>query len=137
MRPFFAAAPNREAEKAAFEASLDAEAAAARGLVSAASTVDMHKFYENITVLDFAKGAAEQCVPLVIILLTAHVYTGPRIVRVRRAASEPVYPRKSIIAGCTWATVHVRLMMVGPLDEFIKPLNAMARAWETSCRLSF
>ncbi len=63
IRPFFAAAPHRGAEKSAFEASLDAEAAAARGFTSAASTVDMHKFYEHITVLDFAKGAAEIGIP--------------------------------------------------------------------------
>jgi hypothetical protein len=43
-RPFFSAAPHRGAERAAFEASLDAEAAHARGLVSATSSVDMQQF---------------------------------------------------------------------------------------------
>ncbi len=118
-RPCFAAAPHRGAEKAAFEASLDAEAAASRNLVSAASTVDMHKFYENITVVDFAKGAANLGIPSIIVALTAHIYTGPRMLRVRRAAAPPIFPRKSIIAGCTWATVHVRVMMLAPLDAFV------------------
>ncbi len=136
-RPFFAAAPHRGAERAAFEASLDAETASARGLVSATSSVDMKKFYENIAVTDFAKGALEQGIPFVVVVLTAHLYTGPRVIRVRRAAAPAVYPRKSIVAGCTWATVHVRVMMVSPLDRLITMIKDMARAWETVCRVSF
>ncbi len=136
-RPFFAAAPHRGAERTAFDASLAAEAAAARSLHTAASSVDMKKCYENITVAEYAQGAHDQGVPAVVIALTAHLYTGPRLIRVRRAVAPPVYPRKSIVAGCTWATVFVRTMMVKPLDVFVKTLCRIATEWAVKSRVIF
>jgi hypothetical protein len=77
IRPFFSAAPERGAERAAFEANLDAEIAHSRGQESATSTVDMKQFYEHITVAEFARGAIQQGLPMAIVMLSAHLYTWP------------------------------------------------------------
>ncbi len=134
QRPFFIAAPGRGAERAAVEMSLAAEVAAARDLESAASTVDLKQFYENVTVADFALEALRQGVPKVVVMLTAHLYTGPRVLRVKEAVAPPLYPRKSIVAGCTWATFLVRILMLRPLDKFMKDLIRHAKLWQAHVR---
>ncbi len=135
-RPWFAAAPGKGAERAALEVSLAAEAASARDLHTASSAVDLKKFYEHITATDFAIGAIQVGIPLHIILLTSHLYTGPRLLRVRQAVADPLFPRRSVVAGCTWATVHVRVMMLLPLDRFQERIKAMAKQWDVQVRLT-
>ncbi len=135
-RPWFAAAPGKGAERAALEVSLAAEAASARDLHTASSAVDLKKFYEHITATDFAIGAIQVGIPLPIILLTSHLYTGPRLLRVRQAVADPLFPRRSVVAGCTWATVHVRVMMLLPLDRFQERIKAMAKQWDVQVRLT-
>ncbi len=128
-RPFFAAAPGRGADRAAFEMSLAAEAAEARDDTVAAASVDIEKFYEHITVADYAEGALRQGVPKCVVLLTAHLYLGPRVIRVDNAVSAPLFPRRSIVAGCGWATLLVRVMMLPSIDVFMVKLHDLAGRW--------
>ncbi len=71
-------------------------------------------------------------VPLEIIALTAHTYLGPRRVRVRSAVSRCAYPRRSVLAGCTWATVHIRVMLLEAAERFVGVLKEEARRWEVT-----
>ena len=135
-RPCFAAAPGVGAAKAAFEAAFVGEAAAARGLDSACTLVDLRQFYEHIEVMEFATGARSLGLPLKIVTLTAHLYLGPRCIRVSKAHSKPVFPIRSILPGCTWATVHIRFMMLSPADSFCSSLRARLQRWEVGFRFS-
>ncbi len=129
-RPYLAAAPGKGAEQALFRVNWSAEVATSAGRVMAATMVDVEKFYEYITVAEFASEAIRQGVPWVVVVLTAHYYTGPRILRVGRASSAPVFPARSVVAGCTWATVFVRLLVIPSMDEYVITIDRLASEWE-------
>ncbi len=135
-RPFLTAAPGRGAERTVFEASLTAETAHADGNAVAATTVDIKQFYEYVTVAEIASGALRQGVPLAVVLLSAHLYLGPRVIRVRKAVSDIMFPQRSVVAGCSWATVHVRVMLLPAMDVFVSQVKRMAESWEVSCKTS-
>ena len=96
---------------------------------------DLKQFYEHVEVKKFAAGARNCGLPLKVVALTAHLYLGPRSIRVGSAHSRRVFPRRSILAGCTWATVHVRLFMVRPADVFCDTLRKHLQEWELTFRL--
>ena len=135
-RPYFAAAPGVGAAKAAFDATLAGEVAAAEGHESACVLADLKQFYEHVEVPDFALGARNLGLPLEVVALSAHLYLGPRCIRVGNAHSRRMFPRRSILAGCTWATVHVRLFMVKPADMFCRTVREQLQQWELTFRLN-
>ncbi len=128
-RPELAAAPRRGASQAAFEAAFTTEAATAKGQVAATSAVDMSKFFEYVQISEYAAAALRVGIPRPIVALTAHFYTGARRLRVQKAYSIPLFPRRSIVAGCTWCTVFIRVLMLAPLDNLRKQLKAWSRDW--------
>jgi hypothetical protein len=111
-RPFMTAAPGKGAERAAVEAAMEGEIAHARGEVSATAMVDMSKYFEQVTFDEIANGAAAMGIPRIITKLAMHLYAGPRRVRVRKAWSEPAYPSRSVLPGCTWAMVIIRAITI-------------------------
>ncbi len=117
-RPFLAAAPGEGAAKAAAVAALLGESAWARGEVAATTLADVAKFYEQVTFDEIVQGAAAFGIPAPIIALALHQYAGPRRIRVGKAFSAAAYPRRSIVPGCTWATVLIRTIIVGPAERF-------------------
>ncbi len=50
--------------------------------------------------------------------------------------ADPLFPRRSIVAGCTWATFHVRVMLISPLDRFANKLIQQAAIWQATVRLA-
>ncbi len=135
-RPYFAAAPGVGAERAVLTTSLFCEAARADGDTAATSTLDISKFYEQIEFDEMADGALAMGVPAEIILLTVHAYSGPRRIRVDNAWSSAVHPRRSIVAGCTWATVLIRAIAVGPTEKFLAEVNKCCTQWEVAVQFS-
>ncbi len=131
-RPELAAAPRRGASQAAFEAAFTTEAATAKGQVAATSAVDMSKFFEYVQVSEYAAAALRVGIPRQIVALTAHFYTGARRLRVQKAYSVPLFPRRSIVAGCTWCTVFIRVLMLNPIDHLRQQLRAWSRAWSVN-----
>ncbi len=125
-RPFLAAAPGRGAQRAVVETSWRCEYAAARREHAAVATVDLKQDYEQITVAEVMRGAREHGLPLTIAILAADLYLSPRCVRVDGCYSKFVRPRRSILAGCTWATVIIRLIMISPSESFIAMLRKKA-----------
>ncbi len=124
------------AENALFDASLAAEVAEAKGQHTAATTVDIQTFYEHVTISEIAVGALKQGVPLAVVLLTSHLYLGPRLIKVGEAVSEPIHPTRSVVAGCTWATVHVRVMLLPAIDVFMEQVRSMASDWSVTSSAS-
>ncbi len=129
-RPELCAAPGRGAASTAFELSLAAEVANARDGVAATSIVDISKFFEYVDILDFAMPALKLGIPKVILALAGHFYLGPRRLRVSGAYSRALHPRRSIVAGCTWCTVFIRVAVNKPLDGLAVRLRSWTRDWD-------
>ena len=127
-RPFMAAAPRQGAQRAVSEISLKAEQAQLQGLESVATMVDISKFYESLDLVDVALAADYFGIPRAIIRLCLSFYLAPRYIRVGRAWAKPVFPQRSIVAGCTWATVLIRCLMLGPAERLLAELHREAAA---------
>ncbi len=135
-RPFLAAAPGEGAARAAATASLLTEAAWSRGEAAATTTADVAKFYEQITFEELAHGALAFGIPPEVVALALHQYAGPRRVRVGGACSQPAYARRSVIPGCTWATVFVRAIIIGPAEKFQEAVAVRFRGFDVAHTLS-
>ncbi len=118
-RPFLAAAPRKGARVAATDQAWGAEAAWAKGETAATTIIDFKTFYEFINVAELADGSKLYGMPSAITSLIAHLYTGPRRVRVDGVVSARSFPRRSVLAGCTWATLIVRLIMIKPAERLL------------------
>ncbi len=127
-RPYLAAAPKRGAARAAFEVARATEAAAAKDLGTAGSMVDIASFYEYICPTEYARAALRFGVPKIIIILSSHIYLAPRRLRIKGAYSTEVFPKRSIIAGCTWATAFIRILVIPHVEEFLE--RARSRAFD-------
>ncbi len=124
-RPFLTAAPGEGTARAAATASLLGEAAHGRGEAAATTLADIAKFYKQIEFVELVQGAAAFGLPPAITALALHQYSGPRRLRVGRAHSQAVFPTRSVIPGCTWATVFIRMMIVGPAEKFMKATTTL------------
>ncbi len=128
-RPFLDAAPGRGAVRAVSDVAWATELAATRGESSATAVVDVKQFYEWIDPHEVAKSCRRWGVPSTIMALTLHLYTGPRRIRVNGCYSEPVYPTRSILAGCTWATILIRVIIIEPVAEFLRIVHERVDMW--------
>ncbi len=135
-RPFLAAAPGRGAARAAATASLLAEAAWARGEAAATTSADIAKFYEQISYEELAHGALAFGIPPSIVALALHQYAGPRRLRVAEAVSRPAFPRRSVIPGCTWATVLIRAIIIGPAERFLAAVTQRRAGFDVDINFS-
>ena len=122
-RPCIAAALGVGAERAVLDMALRAEAATSRGEVVGTTLIELQQFHAFVEVSDYAREGLEFGLPRCIVCLAAHFYVGPRCIRVSQAYSKALFPRRSIIAGCTWAMVLIRLFVVAPAENFIQTLR--------------
>ncbi len=128
-RPYLAAAPGKGAAQAVFEHSWGAEAAVAAGEESATTLVDFEKYYECIEIAEVADGARRAGLPLELIVLACHLYVGPRHISVNNIISQAVFPRRSILAGCTWATLLIRAIIIKPVDILMEKIKERVKGW--------
>ncbi len=135
-RPFLDAAPGRGAARAALAAAFRGEAAVARGGAAATTLADISRFYESVQPADVAQGARAFGLPEAIIQLSLHLYLGPRRIRVGAAVSTATYPSRTVLPGCTWATVHVRLMLIRPVEGFMRNIRQHVEGWMVQVTLS-
>ncbi len=135
-RPYLAAAPGRGAAQAVFEQSWEAEAAAAIGEQSATTLVDFEKYYECIEISEVAEGARIAGIPLQIVALACHMYLGPRRISVEKVVSAEIFPRRSILAGCTWATLLIRAIVTKPVDKLQELINERTRSWDVKVNIT-
>ncbi len=109
----------------------------ADGDQSATTMVDMAQFFEHVRAEEYCRGGRNAGIPQCVLSLTTHLYLGPRRIRVRQAYSDELFPAWSVLAGCTWATVHVRLLIIRPVEKFIGQMGSQFRCWGVSLRVSF
>ncbi len=134
-RPYLPAAPGRGALHAAFDLSFDAEVAKSRGRQSASTCFDLKQYYEQVEVAEIARGCKRHGLPREIAALAIHMYMGPRRIRVGRAVSREVFPRRSILAGCTFALVLIRLIAIVPIDLLMNAIRARLKGWDADIKL--
>ena len=135
-RPFLASAPRRGAIDAAFEIAWNTEHAAARGYQAAGVLVDFKSYFDHLGHDEYAKGALVHGLPKTIIALCAHLYMGPRRIRVGEAVSTKKWPRRSVLPGCTWAMLYVRFHVVGPAESLISECRLRFRGLNLSMLLN-
>ncbi len=128
-RPFLAAAPGRGALRAVQEAAWKCEYAAARNEHAAATTADLRQYYEQIDMAEVVRGAKSHGLPSVVTILAVDLYMGPRCIKVDSSYSDFVRPKRSVLAGCTWAMVFIRLMMIIPSERFLGIVRRKALEW--------
>ncbi len=136
-RPFLTAAPGMCALEGAFQDAWKGELAAAKGMDACGIMVDMKSYYEHIEVKEYAMTALEFGVPPAIVMLTSHLYLGPRRIRVRNAVSARAYPKRSVLPGCTWATVHVRFHVIKPAEQLVHILEHRLAPWASTSAYRF
>ncbi len=136
-RPFLPAAPGRGAMQAVWELAFRAETAKAQGESSATTTFDMKQYYEWITPTELGIGAKRHGLPRTITTMLIHFYTGPRRIRVGNAVSKAIYPRRSILAGCPWALLAIRLITAEPVEKFLKLTEKRMYGWGATSNFSF
>ncbi len=136
-RPYLPAAPGMGSVRAVFDSSLTAESARAQGLFAATTGYDLKQYYEHIGITELAVGARRFGLPLQVTALLAHLYTGPRRIRVGQAVSVARFPRRSILAGCSFALLLIRLIIVKPAESLMKIIEERIRGWTASCHLTF
>ncbi len=135
-RPFLSAAPGEGAARAAAVASLVSEGAHGRGESAATTMADIAKFYEQIGHDELSQGAAAFGLPQAITSLALHQYSGPRRLRVGKAHSHEVYPTRSLIPGCTWATILIRMLVIGPAEKFLDAMKARCSGFDIRFHLN-
>ncbi len=135
-RPFLAAAPKRGAARAAFDAARLTEATVARDQSAAATLLDIAQYYEYIEPAEYAISAIKFGLPKVVVALATHIYLAPRRIRVRAAYSIAVVPRRSVVAGCTWATVLIRLIVIPLAERLLEQIRGRFESWGMRCHLS-
>ncbi len=134
-RPYLTAAPSRGAARAVFDQTWGAEAAYAHGEEMASSIIDFKQYYEYIRADEVMQGGRKIGLPNVVMLLSAHLYLGPRHIRCGQAVAEALFPTRSILAGCAWATMIIRIIMVGPTDRFLQLAVERFKGWHACMSL--
>ncbi len=135
-RPYLSAALGRGASKAVFDQAWDAEAAHSRDEVVASSIIDFKQYYEYIDAKEVIRGGRKVGRPSTIMLLSVHLYLGPRHISCGQAIAEALFPARSILAGCTWATLIIRIIMIGPTDYFINVASERFGGWQARLNMS-
>ncbi len=113
-----------------FDLAWDAEDAAARKEATATTIIDFKRYYEYLRVDEYVRGGLRVGLPKTVMTLAVYLYLGPRHIRCGEAVAAALYPRRSILAGCTWATLLIRIIMAEPTDQFFRVFNAECRAWQ-------
>ncbi len=132
-RPFLPAAPGRGAIQAVWDLSFETEVAKAQGLDSATATFDLKQYYEWLTMEELGRGAKRHGLPRLIATLLAHLYSGPRRIRVGTAISRPVYPRRSVLAGCPFALIIIRVITINPIENVLRLIDQRFKGWQATC----
>ncbi len=125
-RPFLAAAPGRGALRAVQDAAWKCEYAAARNEQAAATTADLRQYYEQINMVEVVRGAKTHGMPTAVTMLAVDLNMSPRCINAERSYSKFVRPKRSVLAGCTWAMVFIRLLMIHPSEQFLEAVRKKA-----------
>ena len=116
-RPYFFGEQGKTCEDAVWLHSALAEYAQYSGKSYAAALLDLTKAYEKVDHKVLAEAAARYGFPLRVLKIALMFYRMSRVVIVEGLATSPVFTAQTIVAGCSFATVLLRLMLLPILDS--------------------
>ncbi len=108
-RPYFAAAAGAGPIDAVHRQAMRQEAAVASGDAAAVVLEDLEAFYESIDRARLLSEAHKHGFPVAIVRACLAAYAAPRMLTLDKAAARELYPRRGVIAGCSFATTLVKL----------------------------
>ena len=121
-REYMYAGPGRGSTEAAAAVLHEDEVGKLRGLSTAATLRDLDKCFEKVGHAQVVKAAVEQEFPLRILRVVLTVYSGSRRIVWNRAFSDAVAIAKTIVPGCTFATIILSMLLTRALDPVINAL---------------
>ena len=87
------------------------------GVTFGSNLWDLTEFYEYVDVGKLAAKAMEMKYPARVMYLSAVVYLAPRIIREDGGLSPPIYPQRSVAAGCRNAPNFAEVVLYDLLEE--------------------
>ncbi len=119
-RPFFAASAGVGPADAVYRQALKQEAGIANGLESIVILDDLEAFYESISRERLLTEARALGFPVSIVRASLAAYVGPRMLTMEGKAAKELYPKKGLVAGCSFATTFVNMFYLRNFDELAK-----------------
>ncbi len=116
-RPFFAASAGAGPIDAVYRQAMRQEAAVASGGAAAVILEDLEAFYESIDRERLLDEARKRDFPVAIVRACLAAYAAPRMITMDKMAARELYPRRGVIAGCSFATTLVKLFYLSSLDK--------------------
>ena len=107
----------RSAEGAAWHMSVLDEAAAANGLASGATFMDLAKAFEHVSLHHVWRAGVKHKFPLVVLRLVLEAFAFSRRLCYKGAVSEPIESLSAVLAGGGFAQVALLLTLIDPLDR--------------------
>jgi ribonuclease HI len=118
-RPYNWAAKGRSPQAAVWRQGLRAEAAAARGLDSAAVLVDLVKAFEMVRLELVWMAGLRLHFPPTVLRLTLESFAFARALVLSGAVADDVHTLSAILAGGSYATDALYMVLMGPCDELL------------------
>ena len=119
-RPYNWAAKGRSPQAAAWHHSLRAEAAVARGLEAASILIDLVKAFELVRLEVVWAAGLSLGFPAVILRLVLEAFAFARRLVVNTALSEATLTLSAILAGGSFATDALFIVLIGPCDVLLR-----------------
>ena len=126
-REYFWAGAGKPAADSSYQQALRAEVARAQHKEAASTLLDMVKCYEKIKHPIVAAAARKAGFPMRLVRVCLAIYAGPRILSIDGVVSDVFTIGTSIVAGCTFATRILRVVLIECMD--------MASRWYPRVRL--
>ncbi len=118
-RSYFAAGPGKSAESAAWRAALRAELAIAVNADSASILWDLLKCFEHGRHTLLAEEVHAVGFPVAVARLSVEMYRAERRLVIDDASSEPIFPTRGFMAGCSRALALIKVVMLRRMDAYI------------------
>ena len=123
VRPYHWASRGRSTEAAVYKQALQAEAAAARGLESAASLIDLVKAFEMIKLEIIWRRGLQLHFPPRLLRLILESCAFVRFLSFGGAFADGIHTLSAILAGGSFATDLLFIVLVGPCDTLAASLK--------------
>ncbi len=118
-RPYLAAGKDRSPQDTVWRQAARAELATAERREAGAVLSDMASFFECLNRRKLRRRLDQLSFPRPVAKLALAAYSGPRVLTMSGALSQPTYAWRGVTAGCGAASALIRAYVVPPLDHLV------------------
>ena len=119
-RKFFFGVANRSIEQGVWTSGASAEMARAQGKDGGTAFADISKAYENISFQDLQEKAIDANFNVIILRFLIGLYRQGRVILHGEVASSICFPANGVIAGCNFADMMMRIVLLPILDRIVE-----------------